>query len=78
MIQRLVVDAVVLVAAGWLVWTFAPAGLRTVLSRLLPRRARAAIAAAPFAAGGVEGLQAEELAAEGAPSAPCGPSCGCG
>lgn len=76
MIQRLAVDAVVLVAAGWLVWTFAPAGLRAALSRLLPRRARAT-AAASFAAGGVEGLQAEELAGEGAPSASCGPACGC-
>ena len=76
MIQQLAVDAVVLVAGGWLVWTFAPAGVRAALSRLLPRPARAS-AAAPLAAGGVEGLQAEELAGEGAPSAPCGPSCGC-
>ena len=76
MIQQLLVDAVVLVAAGWLVWTFSPAGMRAAAARLLPRRARAA-AAAPLAAGGVEGLHAEELAGEGAPSAPCGPSCGC-
>ncbi len=78
MIQRLVVDLVVLVAAGWLVWTFSPAGPRAALARLLPRRIRPATAAAPLAAGGVEGLKAEELAGEGAPSTPCGPSCGCG
>lgn len=80
MIQQAVVDVVVAGAALWLVWTFAPAGLRQRVARLLPRGSQARrTAAAPLAAGGVEGLQAVELDGRPAPAAKdCGPGCGCG
>ena len=81
MIQQAVVDLVVLAAALWLVWTFAPSGVRRRVSRLLPRGSRARrLAASPAAAGGVEGLQAAEIDGRPAPAsdAGCGPGCGCG
>ncbi len=84
MIQQLVVDAVVLAAAAWLVWSFAPSGLRRRLAGLAPRGSRArAEAASPLAAGGVEALQAQELDGRAPPRATrpaadaCGPECGC-
>ena len=79
MIQQLVVDGVVLFAAGWLVWSFAPSGLRRRIAAWTPRGSRArALAASPLAAGGVEALQAQELDGRSAPVADdCGPGCGC-
>lgn len=62
MLQSLATDAIVLLAAGWLVWTFAPQGFRSMVLR---RRAAPAYDSA---------LQADELA--GATSGE--PDCGCG
>ena len=82
MIQQLAVDAIVAVAAAWLVWTFAPFSVRRRLADLLPRGSRARAAAiSPTSAGGVEGLQAAEIDGRPAPAKAvkdCGPGCGCG
>jgi hypothetical protein len=79
MIQQLIVDVVVAAAAAWLVWSFAPSGLRRRMAALAPRGGRArALAASPLAAGGVEALQAQELDGRAAPTGDgCGPGCGC-
>ena len=79
MIQQMIVDGVVVVAALWLVWTFAPHALRRRVAILLPRGSHArAVAASPIAAGGVEGLQANEIDGRPPPGADaCGPGCGC-
>ena len=82
MIQQAAVDVIVAAAAAWLVWTFAPFGVRRRLAALLPRGSRArATAASPLAAGGVEGLQAAEIDGGSAPGSAaakdCGPGCGC-
>lgn len=62
MLQSLVVNAVVLAAAAWLVWSFAPASFRGLFMR---RRAVPSYDAA---------LQADELAGQ----QPGDPACGCG
>ena len=83
MIQQVAVDVIVGAAAAWLVWTFAPFGVRRRIAALLPRGSRArATAASPLSAGGVEGLQAVEIDGRSAAGAQthgtCGPGCGCG
>ena len=65
MLQSLIVDAVVLLAAAWLVWSFAPASFRRLFTR---RRA----AAPSYDAA----LQADELDGRESPAAKDG-ACGC-
>lgn len=66
-VQQVVVDAVVLAAALWLVWSFGPESLR----RLVLRKRKVApdydVA-----------LQADGLAGKTAAAKDCGPDCGCG
>lgn len=62
MLQSLTADAIVLLAALWLVWTFAPQGFRSMVLR---RKAAPAYDSA---------LQADELAGQHAGE----PDCGCG
>ena len=63
MLQSLVVNAVVLAAAAWLVWSFAPASFRSLITR---KRAVPSYDAA---------LQADELAGQQPPTTA---DCGCG
>ena len=60
MLQSIVVDAVVLAAAAWLVWTFAPASLRSLVTR------KPAVPSYDAA------LQADELAGQQPPTTDCG------
>lgn len=65
--QQAIVDLVVLVAAGWLVWSFGPESLRRWV------RGRRRVKPAYDVALHAEGLAGEaETAKDG-----CGPDCGC-
>lgn len=69
LVQTVAVDAVVILAAAWLVWSFGPESLRRLITR--KRQAKPAYDVALHA----DGLDGRP---ETAKAKDCGPDCGCG